>query len=136
MILNYNMPLFIKKRDNGKVVKVERNIIFGNPKLIDRAIESSPISKTINTSFIERANLTLRNHIRKLTRKTLCFAKRKQALEAQTNIVITYYNFSKPHRTLTLGSPNGKRIKRTPAVAANLIEHIWPIRQILAYPMS
>ena len=28
-----------KTRDNGKVVKVERNIIFGNPKLIDRAIE-------------------------------------------------------------------------------------------------
>lgn len=125
-----------KTRDNGKVVKVERNIIFGNPKLIDRAIETSPISKTINTSFIERANLTLRNHIRKLTRKTLCFAKRKQALEAQTNIVITYYNFSKPHRSLTLRSPNGKRIKRTPAMAANLIEHIWPIREILAYPMS
>jgi len=48
----------------------------------------------------------------------------------------TYYNFSKPHRSLTLRSPNGKRIKRTPAMAANLIEHIWPIREILAYPMN
>ena len=125
-----------KTRDNGKVLKVERNVIFGNPKLVHQAIEASAISKSINTSFIERSNLTLRNHNRKLTRKTLCFAKRKQALEAQTNIVITYYNFSKPHRSLTLRSPNGKRIKRTPAMAANLIERIWPIREILAYPMG
>ena len=125
-----------KTRDNGKVVKVERNVIFGNPKLVHQAIEASAISKSINTSFIERSNLTLRNHNRKLTRKTLCFTKRKQALEAQTNIVITYYNFSKPHRSLTLRSPNGKRIKRTPAMATNLIERIWPIREILAYPMG
>jgi IS1 family transposase len=124
-----------KTRENGKVVKVERNVIFGDPKLIDQAMEASKTSNSINTSFIERANLTLRNHNRKLTRKTLCFAKRKQALEAQTNIVTAYYNFSKPHRSLTLRSPNGKRFKRTPAMAANLIDCIWPIRQILAYPL-
>jgi IS1 family transposase len=124
-----------KTRDNGRVVKVERKIIFGDSKVIDQIIESSATSNSINTSFIERANLTLRNHNRKLTRKTLCFAKRKEALKAQTNIVITYYNFSKPHRGLTLKSPNGKRVKRTPAMAANLVEGIWPMDEILAYPM-
>lgn len=125
-----------KTRDNGKVVKVERNVIFGDAELIDRTIAASAASKSINTSFVERANLTLRNHSRKLARKTLCFAKQKQALAAQTNIVVTYYNFSKPHRSLTLQNPSGKRIKRTPAMAADLIEHIWPIHEILAYPMS
>ena len=124
-----------KTRKNGKVVKVERNVVFGDPKLIDQTIEASEMSNSINTSFIERSNLTLRNHNRKVARKTLCFAKRKQALEAQTNIVITYYNFSKPHRSLTLRSPDGKRIKRTPAMAANLIDRIWPMGEILAYPI-
>ena len=124
-----------KTRKNGKVVKVERNVVFGDPKLIDQTIEASEMSNSINTSFIERSNLTLRNHNRKVARKTLCFAKLKQALEAQTNIVITYYNFSKPHRGLTLRSPNGKRIKRTPAMAANLIDRIWPMGEILAYPI-
>jgi len=31
--------------------------------------------------------------------------------------------------------PKGKRIKRTPAMAANLIDRIWPMREILAYPI-
>jgi IS1 family transposase len=124
-----------KTRDNGKVVKVERNVIFGDPKLIDQIIEASDVSKSINTSFIERSNLTFRNHCRKLTRKTLCFAKEKQALEAQVNISTTYYNFSKPHRSLTLKDTGGKQIKRTPAMAANIIDRVWPIKEILAYPM-
>ena len=124
-----------KTRDNGRVVKVERKIIFVDPRLIDQIIEASKTSGTINTSFIERANLTLRNHNRKLTRKTLCFAKIKQALVAQTNIVIAYYNFSKIHRSLTLSSSIGKRVKRTPAMAAKLIDRIWPLGEILTYPM-
>jgi len=124
-----------KTRDNGKVVKVERNIVFGDPKLIEQTIGASKVSNGINTSFVERSNLTLRNHNRKLTRKTLCFAKQKQALEAQTNIVITYYNFSLPHRGLTLRASIGKRIKRTPAMAAKLIDRIWPMGEILAYPI-
>jgi IS1 family transposase len=124
-----------KTRDNGKVVKVDRTVVFGDPKRIDHAIAVSNVSNRINTSFIERANLTLRNHNRKLTRKTLCFAKIKQSLEAQTTIVVTYYNFSRPHRGLTLRSSVGKRIKRTPAMAANLIHRIWPMGEILAYPV-
>jgi IS1 family transposase len=124
-----------KTRDNGKVVKVERNVIFGDTKRIDLTLEASKASNTINTSFIERSNLTLRNHSRKLTRKTLCFAKLKQYLEAQTNIVVIYYNFSRPHRSLTQRNSIGKRIKRTPAMAANLIDRIWPMGEILAYPI-
>jgi hypothetical protein len=75
-------------------------------------------------------------HNRKLTRKTLCSAKIKQVLEVQTNSVIIYYNFSKPHRGLTLKDSRGKRIKRTPAMAANLIERIWPMSEIPAYPIG
>ena len=125
-----------KTREHGKVVKVERKIIFGRQESIDQTIEASKISNTINTSFIERANLTLRNHSRKLTRKTLCYAKVKKSLEAQTHIVVTYYNFSKSNRGLTLKNLNGRRIKRTPAMAANLMDRIWPIKEVLAYPMG
>ena len=124
-----------KTRDNGNVVKVDRTVVFGDPTRIDHAIAASKVSTRINTSFIERTNLTLRNHNRKLTRKTLCFAKIKQSLEAQTTIIVTYYNFSRPHRGLTLRSSIGKRIKRTPAMAANLIDRIWPMGEILAYPI-
>ena len=117
-------------------IKVERSIVFGNPKSIEQIIVSSKVSKKINTSFIERANLTLRNFNRKLTRKTLCFAKQKRGLEAQANIAVTYYNFSRPHCGLTLRGANGRRVKRTPAMAASLISRVWPIDEILAYPQA
>jgi hypothetical protein len=48
-----------KVRQNGKVIKVERNIVFGSPDSIEQIIASSKVSKKINTSFIERANLML-----------------------------------------------------------------------------
>jgi IS1 family transposase len=123
-----------KVRQNGKVVKVERNIVFGNPDSIGAIITSSNVSNKINTSFIERANLTLRNYNKKLARKTLCFAKTKSALQAQTSIAVVYYNFSRPHRALTRPGPNGIRVKRTPAMAADLVKRVWPIDEILRYP--
>jgi hypothetical protein len=64
-----------KTRENGKVVNVERNITFGDLKLIDQSIEASKISNTINTSFIERTNLTLRNHSGKLTSPSFLVSK-------------------------------------------------------------
>jgi IS1 family transposase len=67
-----------KVRQNGKVVKVERNSVFGNPDSIEEIISSSKVSKKINTSFIERANLTLRNSNKKLARKTLVSQSKKQ----------------------------------------------------------
>lgn len=110
-----------KVRNNGKVVKVERTIRYGSSQAVENVIASSKASKQINTSFIERANLTLRNHNKKLSRKTLCFAKRKKALEAQTNICMVYYNFSRPHRSLMLKTADGSRVETTPGMAANLI---------------
>lgn len=124
-----------KTRENGKVVKVTRNIIFGCQEEVARIITSSPVSNTINTAFVERFNLTLRNHSKKLTRKTICFAKQKQGLIAQMCIVAAYYNFSKTHSRLTI-SIKDKKIERTPAMAAKLIDRVWPLGEILAHPMN
>ena len=124
-----------KTRENGKVVKVTRNIVFGDTEKVSKILDSSPVSKTINTAFVERSNLTLRNHSKNLTRKTICFAKRREGLHAQLCIVATYYNFSKPHSGLTLNTV-GKKIRRTPAMAAKIIDRVWLLDEILAHPMT
>lgn len=125
-----------KTREDGKIVKVERKIVFGEPKHIENIIERSPVSKKINTSFIERVNLTLRHNNKKLARKTICFAKRKKSLEAQTSITVTHYNFSRPHGSLTQKGPDRIKVERTPAMAANLIDRVWPMDEILAIPLA
>jgi len=125
-----------KTRENGKIVKVERRILYGNESTIEDILSSSMVSKTINTAFLERTNLSLRAHNGRLTRKTLSFSKEKSYLSASTAITSVYYNFSLPHGGLTLKDENGNKTKRTPAIAANLIERVWPLEEILKYPMQ
>lgn len=52
-----------KKRESGKVVNIEKKIIYGEDKDIDDDI--------ISTAYIERENLTLRQDNNRLARKTL-----------------------------------------------------------------
>jgi hypothetical protein len=64
-----------KTWDKRRVVKVERRIVFGKEQDINNILENSPVSHAINTSFVERNNLTLRQHSRRLIRKTMAFPK-------------------------------------------------------------
>ena len=58
-----NYAVVHKTRKNGKIIKVERKIVFGTKDSIDNCLKKS-ISNTINTSYIERSNLTLRQNVR------------------------------------------------------------------------
>ena len=101
------------------------------------------MSQTINTSFVERDNLTLRQSNRRLTRKTNGFSKEIAGLEKQLWVSLAYYHFVLPHyclRTLlvepmpTRGSGSEKRWKAmTPAMAAGLTDHVWSTSEWLSY---
>jgi IS1 family transposase len=118
-----------KTRENGKIVKVEQRIVFGKEQDIHKILEQSPASQTINTSYVERNNLNLRQHSRRLTRKTNGFSKVKRNLEAQLILVMAYYNFVITHSSLK-NKDNGER---TPAMAAGLTDHKWSMRKLLTY---
>jgi len=118
-----------KTRENGRVVKVEQRIVFGKEQGINKILERSPVSKTVNTSYVERNNLNLRQHSRRLTRKTNGFSKAKRNLEAQVILVMAYYNFVRPHCSLKI---KGKG-ERTPAMAAKLTDHLLSMSELLTY---
>ncbi len=118
-----------KTRDNGRVVQVERRIVFGKEQDINNILENSPVSQAINTSFVERNNLTLRQHSRRLTRKTNGFSKVLRNLEAQVILVMAYYNFVLSHGALKIKGQG----ERTPAMAAGLTDHIWSMSELLTY---
>jgi hypothetical protein len=108
-----------KTREKGKVVKVERRIVYGDEKRIDAKIAQSP-GKKINTSYIERANGTLRQTDSHLKRKSQTFAKEIPHLKAKLAVVILMYNCIRPHNTLSK-NPDKTYTPRTPALAAKLI---------------
>jgi IS1 family transposase len=115
-----------KTREDGKVVKVERKIIFGSEQSITKRLADSP-SNTINTSYVERTNGTLRLHDSHLRRKSVTFAKSIDWLKAKLAICIGYYNLVKPHGTLseTKRLELGHNAPTTPAMAANIADHPW-----------
>jgi IS1 family transposase len=112
-----------KTREKGRVVKVEKRIVYGDEKRIEEKIANGP-GKTINTSYIERFNLTARQNDGNLKRKSLTFAKEMPHFEARLAIIVLFYNCIREHGTLSKNTDK-TRTPRTPALAANLIEKNW-----------
>ena len=133
----------VKHRENGRVVDVNYRIVFGQEEAVEQRLKQSPVSYTINTSFVERDNLTLRQSNRRLTRKTNGFSKEISGLEKQLWVSLAYYHFVLPHQSLrvpleapipTRGSGSEKRYSAvTPAMAAGLTDHIWSTSELLSY---
>ena len=63
-------------------------------------LAASTTSSTINTSFVERDNLTWRQHNRRLTRKTNGFTKELPWMEKQLWLTLAYYHLCLPHDSL------------------------------------
>jgi IS1 family transposase len=133
----------VKKREKGRVVEVGTKIVFGDPDLITARLAASPVSNTINTSFVERDNLTQRQSNRRLTRRTNGFSKELSWFEKQLWLSMAYYHLVLPHRSLrqelavpelTRGTGSPRRwIPVTPAMAAGITDHVWTTTELLSY---
>jgi IS1 family transposase len=47
----------VKRRECGRVVEVSTRVVFGTPDAVAECLAHSPVSRTVNTSFVERDNL-------------------------------------------------------------------------------
>jgi IS1 family transposase len=87
-----------------------------------KAVTGNPDPEHISTSYIERANLTMRMGMSRFTRLTNAFSKRLENHAAAVSLHMMFYNFGRSHMTL----------KTSPAVAAGLADHIWTVEEIVA----
>jgi hypothetical protein len=60
----------IKYRHRLRIVDIEQRLIWGLPTDYRSRLKAAGLSGNINTSFVERANLTIRQCVSKLTRRT------------------------------------------------------------------
>jgi IS1 family transposase len=116
----------IKTRRNDRIVKVERRAVIGAGRL-KQALRDSEDSVKLNTSFVERLNLTIRQGSAYLGRRTICQARWKQCLNDQLELLRCHYNFVRPHRALKFG-----REVRTPAWQAGLTKRALTLREIFS----
>ena len=115
----------IKTRRHDRVVRVDRRVVIGAAWRFDHALTHSEDSSTVNTSFIERLNLTIRQGSAYLSRRTLSHARVQDTLEAHLELLRCYYNFVRPHGALKFG-----RETRTPAMQAGLATRRLTLRDI------
>ena len=102
----------VKNRRKDRIVKVEHKTRFGSAWRWEQAWKNSEDSRKLNTSYIERLNLTIRQGSAYLNRRTLSHARRLQQLEDHLELLRCHYNFVRRHRVLKFG-----REVRTPAMS-------------------
>ncbi len=115
----------IKKRQENRVVRVDRRLLLGTDTELEQALLNSEDSVTLNTSFIERHNLTIRQSCSYLDRRTPCHARRTESLSEHLALIQVYYNFLRPHRALKFGTTI-----RTPAMQAGLVKKCLSFRDL------
>ena len=136
--------IVVKERQHGRVIHVTTRVVYGTIAQGEAALQASPVSRTINTYGVERNNLTVRQHARRLGRKVNAFSKEPDYLEHQLTLAFAYYHFVVPHRSLRQRLPhplpttgrNGSRKKWkpvTPAMAAGLTDHVWTMDELLSF---
>ena len=110
-------------RARGRVVDVTTRVVFGTAATVEAALVDSGVSRTVNTSFVERHNGTDRNRNARKARKTDCFSKDWWVHRAVTFFSMYSYNFCWPVRTLKMKAGED----RTPAMMAKLTDHVWTL---------
>ena len=98
---------------------------YSPPKCIGtvkQVISGNPDPALINTSFVERQNLTMRMSMRRFTRLTNAFSKKFENHCHALALYFVWYNFLRIHKTLGV----------TPAMAAGLVNVVMDMSDVVA----
>ncbi len=126
----------------AQVVKTVRHrVVFGTLETVNTVL--APLGCQINTAFIERLNLTIRQHVAAVGRRVSTLCKGEDGIQQQLALDHVYYNFCLPHASVrhpllqpepTHGTGSAKRWQpRTPAMAAGLTDRVWTLREVLLF---
>jgi hypothetical protein len=124
----------VKRMKQGKRLTLSPRVVLGAERL-------TQLGHTISTALVERVNLTLRQALAPLARKTYSFCKDRERMRQRVLFFQAFYNVARPHMSLRQQLPLQERTghgairprwrKRTPAMAAGLTDHVWTFRELL-----
>jgi hypothetical protein len=123
-----------KRREKGRVIEVVQRIVFGEPNEVLRLLGADNGGK-INTAYIERFNLTIRNSLARFIRRGMNGSKDLQMHSRAIDFFQAWYNFVKPHHSLRLEVNLGRKkwMQRTPAMAEGITDHVWSLKELLKF---
>src|SRR5258705_10813982 len=87
----------------------------------EHKITGNPDPKHVSTSYVERANLTMRMAMRRFTRLTNAFSKKLENHAHMVALYALWYNFVRVHKTL----------RTSPAMAAGIEHRLWSMEDVV-----
>src|SRR5262245_14182067 len=131
----------VKTVRRRRLVRVRHRVVFGTLEAVNAVL--APLGCQINTAFIERLNLSMRQHVAAVGRRVSTLCKGEDGLRQQLVLFHAYHNFCLPHASLrvplaaplpTNGTGSATQWQpRTPAMAAGLTDHVWTLREVLLF---
>ena len=124
----------VKKKHQGRLQALFYRVRCGAKRFEELGL-------SISTSFLARLNLTLRQALAPLVRKSGSFCKDRTHMRRRVVLLQAFDNFARPHRSLrvplsdpgprALGLIQPKWRRQTPGMAAGLTDHVWTFRELL-----
>jgi IS1 family transposase len=124
----------VKQKKQGKLLTLSTRVVLGAERL-------TQLGFTISTALVERVNLTVRQALAPLARKTASFCKDRERMRQRVILFQGFYNMARPHMSLRQpllphertrrGAIQPRWRERTPAMAAGLTDHVWTFRELL-----
>ena len=131
----------VKSYRRRHIVGVKHRVVFGTQLAIEQVL--AVCGWTINTSFVERLNLDIRQRVAAIGRRVNTLCQGEKGLLDQMMLFQVYHNFVLPHASLrqrlplpeATNSSGSAKLWRpcTPAMAAGLTDHVWSLKEVLLY---
>jgi IS1 family transposase len=131
----------VKSYRRRRLVGVKHRVVFGTQLAIEQAL--ARCGWTINTAFVERVNLDLRQRVAAIGRRVNTLCQGEAGVRDQLVLFQVYHNFVLPHASLrqAIAEPiptNGRGLAKrwrpcTPAMAAGVTDHVWSLKEVLLY---
>ena len=122
----------IKTVRRRRLVRVSHRVVFGTLAAVEQVLAAC--GWQINTAFIERLNLSMRQHVAAIGRRVTTLCKHEDGLRQQLALYHVYSHFCLPHASLRVPLPqplptNGTGSAKTwqpqtPAMAAELTDRV------------
>jgi len=133
----------VKSYRRRRIVGVNYRVVFGTMERVQQVL--SACGRKINTAFVERLNLDIRQRVATVGRRVNTLCQGEDGIRHQLTVYHSYYNFCLPHSSLrqplpvpepTNGSGSAKLWRPcTPAMAAGLTDHVWSLQEVLMFRM-
>jgi len=131
----------VKSYRRRRIAGVTHRVVFGTRLAIEQVL--ARCGSTINTAFVERLNLDIRQRVAAIGRRVNTVYQGEAGLRDQLTLFQVYHNFILSHASLrqpllipeaTSGRGSAKAWRPcTPAMAAGVTDHVWTLKEVLCY---